>query len=444
MMPVLSPVDLLLPYQRKWFDDRARFKMGMWSRQTGKSFANAAEIVADCQLNSGAMWVVLSVGERQALEWMQKGRQWTEAFDLTIKSYDEFRDHKEALINSAEIKYDNGSRIVAIPANPATARGYSANLFLDEFAFHERPDEIWKAIYPSISNPLKGKLKLRISSTPNGKGNKFYELWTKNNSYSKHLLTVYDAVAQGLPLDPEELKAAIDDPDAWAQEYLCEFIDSTSILLPYELIAGCESDQAAMDEAVLDKPAGSQIFCGVDIGRKKDLTVCWTIEKLGDVCWTREVLCLERMPFADQLDILCTRIAAADRAAVDSTGIGAMIAEELARKFGTYRVSECQFSAAFKGEIMTHLRRMFEDRAVRIPVNRTVREDLHSLQKITSQTGGVKYSAPRTDDGHADRSTALALALHAAKDGGVWIPPPRSIAAHRRTENNRRIRELAG
>jgi hypothetical protein len=28
----------------------------------------------------------------------------------------------------------------------------SANLLLDEFAFHENPDAIWRSIYPSISN----------------------------------------------------------------------------------------------------------------------------------------------------------------------------------------------------------------------------------------------------------------------------------------------------
>lgn len=440
---MLNPLDILLPYQRKWVEDQSRFKLGMWSRQTGKSFANAAEIVGDCQIHPGTLWVVLSVGERQALEWMMKGRQWTEAFDMAIKSYDEFRDHPEALISSAEIKYGNGSRIVGIPANPATARGYSANLFLDEFAFHEKPAEIWKAIYPSISNPLKGQLKLRAVTTPNGRGNKFYDLWTKNDNYSKHKLTIYDAVEQGLPLDPEELKAAIDDPDAWAQEYLCEFIDSTSVLLPYELISTCESE-LALEDGLGPKQEGAQRFCGIDIGRKHDLTVCWTVDKLGDVCWTREILVLSRMPFAEQMQALETRIAQCDGSAVDATGIGAMMAEELARKFGTYRVEECQFTAPFKAEIMTNMRRVFEDKGVRVPISRTVREDLHSLQKITTASGNIRFSAPSSDDGHADRSTALALALYRASsnDGPQFKPMP--IQMQRHSQFDRRNRELEG
>ena len=42
-----TPKDLLLPYQRKWVDDRSRFKIGIWSRQTGKSFSTAEEAVED-------------------------------------------------------------------------------------------------------------------------------------------------------------------------------------------------------------------------------------------------------------------------------------------------------------------------------------------------------------------------------------------------------------
>ena len=46
------------------------------------------------------------------------------------------------------------------------------------------------------------------------------------------------------PVDLDELRAGIDDPDIWAQEYLCAFIDSSSVLLPYDLIAACEAPGA--------------------------------------------------------------------------------------------------------------------------------------------------------------------------------------------------------
>jgi phage FluMu gp28-like protein len=67
-----------------------------------------------------------------------------------------------------------GSRVTALPANPDTARGFSANVFLDKFAFHQNSREIWKALFTVIS----AGFRLIVTSTPNGKGNKFYELMT--------------------------------------------------------------------------------------------------------------------------------------------------------------------------------------------------------------------------------------------------------------------------
>ena len=69
---------------------------------------------------------------------------------------------------------------------------------LDEFAFHENPEEIWRAVYPIISNPLRGALKLRVISTPAGRNNKYFDLWEHAPAFSRHKTSVYDAVAQGL------------------------------------------------------------------------------------------------------------------------------------------------------------------------------------------------------------------------------------------------------
>ena len=53
---------LLYPYQRRWVDDKARFKIGMFARQTGKTFSTTLELVDDCveaDINGGrARWVI--------------------------------------------------------------------------------------------------------------------------------------------------------------------------------------------------------------------------------------------------------------------------------------------------------------------------------------------------------------------------------------------------
>lgn len=418
--------EILMPYQLKWVEDTSRFKIGLWSRQTGKSFATACEAVTDCaaqQKGSTDLWVVLSAGERQALEWMEKAKKWSEAVKATVDSYDEIRNSANALMSRAEIRFANGSRIVAIPANPATARGYSANLVLDEFAIHEKPFEIWAAIYPSITNPLTGRKKLRIVSTPKGRGNKFADLWEHNDKYSKHKVTIEDAVRMGLPIDLEELKAGVDDPDIWAQEYLCEFIDNTSVLLPYDMIGKCESESIKDDGA-------SPLYIGMDIGRSKDLSVIVTAVKLGDVLAVIDVTELRKMPFNDQLDILLQKGVGGrvQHVCIDSTGIGAMLAEEAQRKGGG-KFEGVQFNVSSKGEMYGAMRRRFEERSIRIPVSRDFREDLHAVQRVVSTGGNVTYSAPRNADGHSDRAAALALCIKAAS-GGPYIPPFAVTAAH--------------
>jgi len=426
--------EILMPYQLKWVEDSSRFKIGMWSRQTGKSFATACEAVTDCAAQprgNSCLWVVLSAGERQALEWMEKAKKWTEAVKATVDSYDEIRESANALLSRAEIRFANGARIVAIPANPDTARGYSANLVLDEFAIHERPFDIWAAIYPSITNPLNGEKRLRIVSTPKGRGNKFADLWEHNETYSKHKVTIEDAVRMGLPVNIEELRAGVDDPDIWAQEYMCEFIDNTSVLLPYEMIGKCESNNIADD-------GQSPVYIGMDVGRSKDLSVIVTAVKLGDVLSVIDVTELKRMAFNDQLEVLLSKAGwefgarrplvnyanRVKRVCIDSTGIGAMLAEEAAR-LGGGKFEGVNFNVQTKGEMYGLMRRKFEERSVRIPVSRDLREDLHAVQRVVSTGGNVTYSAPRNADGHSDRAAALALCIRAASTSGTpaaWAP----------------------
>ena len=68
--------DILYPYQRRWLDDNARFKIGMFARQTGKTFTTTLEIALDMVFaeleGRRTRWVILSRGERQAREAMEE------------------------------------------------------------------------------------------------------------------------------------------------------------------------------------------------------------------------------------------------------------------------------------------------------------------------------------------------------------------------------------
>ncbi len=436
-----SPIDLLLPYQRRLADDDARFKYALQARQTGKDFTSGAEGIRDCmnheRRKDKVNWLIAAPSERQSMESLDKWKEWTSAFKLAVADMQEVREgNSESLLKSSTIVFPNGSRVIAVPGKPDTVRGFSANLLLTEFAFFEDPDKTWRAILPSITNPLRGgQKKVRLVTTPNGIGNKAHDLWAKNyqvagSKWSCHRATIHDAVAQGLPVDVEELRAALDDPEGWAQEYELNFLDQATVLLPYEVIVPCESAQATETIApefwLGSASATAPLFLGIDFGRKKDLTVCWTLELIGGTYrLTKEVLTLARVDTQTQLEALRPRIRKAARVCFDYTGPGTGLGDLLVdpkEGFGEYnpdkhrfgKVELCTFSNQLKVDIFPKLRMAFDQKTLGIPTNRVIREDLHSMSRVALSGGGVTYRAPHTDDGHADRCTALALAVRAA------------------------------
>ena len=312
-----------------------------------------------------------------------------------------------------ELTLPNGSRIIGLPANPDTARGFSGNVVLDEFAFHRDSRKIWTALYPTITRGYK----IRIISTPNGKSGKFYELWSGDNRWSKHEVDIYKAVEDGLPINIEELRDGCDNEDDWLQEYCCEFLDEASAFLTFELITGCENDElTSLELPELFNPLGD-LFIGMDIGRKKDLSVIWLWELLGDVFYTRAVQELKRMKFRDQKSILYEylRLPRLRRACIDNTGIGANLAEDAQIDFGKSRVEEVTFTSAAKGEMAINMHQVFEDKRARIPVSKNIRSDLHSVKKIVTAANNIRYDADRNENGHADRFWAASLGLHAGQ-----------------------------
>ena len=175
---------ILHPYQSRWLKDDNRFKIGMFARQTGKTFTTTLEIAEDaveCELlGRRTRWVILSRGERQAKEAMDEGvKLHLRALNAGFEEMEtDFRLADRTTVKALEVVTRGGSRITALPANPDTARGFSANVFLDAFAFHRDSRNIWPALFSGRPKP---GLKLRVVSTPNGKSNKFYDTMTGTN-----------------------------------------------------------------------------------------------------------------------------------------------------------------------------------------------------------------------------------------------------------------------
>lgn len=402
--------DILLPYQRRWVLDARRFKIGVWSRQVGKSFATAFEADLDCIQTPRTDWLVMSAGQRQSDEWMLKALAVARACEAGLAGTKDAGAAKFTA-SASEIRFANGSRILSLPANPDTARGYSANLVLDEFAMHEADREVWAAIFPTITNELSGQKKIRVVSTPKGRGNKFAELWEEGGAqWSRHKVTLDDAIAAGLRVDKAALREGVADEDIWRQEYFCEFLANDTTYFPLDLIRACERIPAP--EAPTDAPR----FLGVDIGRAHDLTAIAELAAVGEELRLVDLETIERAPFAEQRELLWSRLSspAVRGVAIDATGIGAQLAEETRAKFGS-KVDAVQFTNATKNGLFQALHRAMEESRLVLPADRELREDINAMHRKISTGGNIQFTAPRRPDGHSDRACAIALAVDCAE-----------------------------
>lgn len=415
-----------LPYQQRWLNDNSPIKIWEKSRRIGATYVQSYEDVRDC-INKAvpAVWFS-SADESAAKEYIDYCELWVKLFHVAATSLGEVVIDSEKDVKALVIEFANGTKIHALSSNPKGFRSKGGKVILDEFAHHNNASELWKAARPCVT----WGFPLRILSTHNGQSClyfKFIEQIKKGKlSWSHHLTPVQLAVCEGLvdkiykrPTTDEEKQAWIDnerencfDEYTWLQEYCCVAIDEACAFLPYDLIATCEMDNIL-------KPledVKNDIFVGIDIGRKKDLTVIWILEQIEHFKFTRLVIELAKTPFHIQEEILFSVLnhKSFRRCCPDATGLGMQLSENAQRKFGKYRVEPISFTNKVKEELAYNLRTNLEDKTVFIPKQHEVREDLHSVRRLTTTAGNIRFDADSSEvNGHADRFWALALALYA-------------------------------
>lgn len=436
IVPV-NPDGLFLPYQERWILDRSRLKLMEKARQIGLSWSTA--YAADERTaEAGAKWDqwISSRDDLQARLVIEDCKMFAKVLQLAAEDLGERVIDEERKISAYVLHFANGRRIHSMSSNPDAQAGKRGGRILDEFALHPDPRKLWSIAYPGIT--WGGNME--VISTHRGSGNFFNllirEIREQDNpkKISLHRVTLEDALNQGflfklqrsLPEDHEVtgmteteyfdfIKSGCADEESFQQEYMCVPADDASAFLEYDLIAGCEygaQEKWEMDCSVV-KPAG-RLFAGLDIGRKKDLTVLWVLELLGDVLYTRMVVELKNMSKPDQEAVLWPIMANMDRTCLDYTGLGIGWGDDAQRQFGESRVELVTFTPRVKEALAYPVRGKMEDKKLRIPYRREIRADLRAVTKETTAAGNIRFTAERSENGHADRFWALALAVEAA------------------------------
>lgn len=433
---------IFLPFQSRWIEDDKRLKLARKGRQLGFSWATAYAANKRTAVRGARFdqWVS-SRDDIQARLFLEDCNLWAKAMDVAARDLGEVVLDPKEKHSAYVLRFPNGRRINSMSSNPDAQAGKRGGRILDEFALHPDPRKLWSIAYPGIT--WGGSME--IISTPRGSKNFFNQLVKEveeggnPKGISMHTVTLQLALDEGLlwklqqNLPPEHelqemteaeyydfVKSGCADEESFLQEYMCVAADDDAAFLEYDLIASAEYPTGTNWGEI----EGGELFAGVDIGRKHDLTVLWVVEKLGDVLYTRHIEALRKMSKPDQEKILWPWMERCARTCIDYTGLGIGWGDDAQKKFGTYRIENVTFTPHVKEALAYPVRGAMEARRLRIPYQNEIRADLRSMTKQVTAAGNIRFTAERTVDGHADRFWGLALAIHAANgiEGARWRP----------------------
>lgn len=385
---------IFLPFQSRWIKDDSRLKLMEKSRQIGISWATAyaADERTAAQGARHDQWVS-SRDDLQARLFIEDCKMWAQIMNLAAKDLGEVVIDPKDRLSAYVIEFASGKRIHSMSSNPDAQAGKRGGRVLDEFALHPDPRKLWSIAYPGIT--WGGSMEL--ISTHRGSHNYFNQLVREvresgnPKNISLHRVTLQDALDQGflfklqqmLPQDDERqamdeaqyfdfIRKGCADEESFQQEYMCNPADDDAAFLEYGLISAVEYS-AGTDWRKL---GNGRLFAGVDIGRKKDLTVLWVVEQLGDVLYTRHVEGLQNMRKSEQEKVIWPWFERCDRICIDATGLGIGWADDAQDKFGEHRVEAVTFTPRSKEALAYPIRGAMEDRTLRIPQDPKIRADL--------------------------------------------------------------------
>lgn len=398
----------LYPYQIRWITEPSRFAACVKSRQIGFSHATAAALVLGALVH-GRPQIVLSASQSLSDEVLDKARRHSTLLArLGYPGADRFTTN-----SATEIGWSNGGRVIALPASPRTARSFTGDVWLDEFAYHLDPKKIRDAAFPIA---LRGDWRVRVFSTPNGATGLFYEMASRRaRGWAWHSVTLDDALAEGVPVDREAAFAlAGGDERVIDQWYRCKFLDGDMQYYPTAWLV-----RALSWPGELLSIEGATLHAGFDVGRTRDLSVLVVVALVGSTAFVLGVHTFKRTKFAEQRKALAKLrgVYEWDSLHVDSTGLGSQLAEELVDAWGEDEVVPVKFGADSKEALITGAFRWLSANRLRLPkddVGREIADEAKTIRRVISAAGNVQYVAPSGDGGHADRWTALCLALRGA------------------------------
>ena len=467
--------DVLLPYQKKWLEDKAQVKVVEKSRRIGLTWAQALDDVLQAATSGreGMDVLYISFNQDMTREYIDTCAEWAKKLQVVAGKVNEdvFRDGDEREIKAFRIDFASGHKILALSNRPSNLRGKQGSVVIDEAAFVEDLPELLKA---ALALLMWGG-QVIVVSTHNGADNPFNDLIQEvrggNLPYSLHRITLNDALTGGLyrricrvtaqEWTPEAEEAWRADlvktyGDGADEELFCIPRQSSGAYLTTAMLQACmeaapvltwtapaenfvdwplsvaetyirgwiEENLAPLLEGL---PEDRAHFAGVDFGRSGDLSVFWPATEEQDLRLVPPfVLELRNCPHRTQQQILFAILDKLPRfsgVSLDARGNGSALAEAARQEYGPGLVREVMISESWYRETMPLLKAGIEDKTLILPKNADILSDFRSLRVIK---GVARVPEQRTKDRtggrHGDSAVACAMMLDARKELGSAEP----------------------
>lgn len=405
-------------YQRTYLADRSPRKAYLKARRIGVSEVVAFEIA--CRACGAELWPgqpprtvppvpqsILASGLVQSTALLRRVLHHVKAIGVG------FRGDLVRADSATKVTLANGVDLRAFGHSPEAIRSFGGDLTWDECAATPNSRALWHAAKP-IADAHIGRpegYQTRIISTPLGDDNLFYDVCrgALAPTFSLHTTTIHDAARDGFPADIDRLREEAGDEDAFAQEYECSFLSADARYISAEMY-----DRSLHTE----RPDGTAaMFAGMDVARKRDMSAIVRLLKNADTFWHLDTDARKGETWDEQEAWVDGIMGSCSRLHVDSTGLGSQFAERMASRW-LGRVTGVDFTAQSKESLATGLRLALERGRLRMRADDVdTRRDVLNLRRIITKAGNVRFDAPVTKHGHADRAWALALAVDAG--GGV-------------------------
>jgi hypothetical protein len=209
------------PWQETVLQSQSRRLLLNCCRQSGKSTTAAILALHQSVYHPGSLTLLISPSLRQSSELFRKVSDLVTHLPVRPALTED---------NRLSLRLTNGSRIVSLPSQEATVRGFSGASLIIEDEASRVSDALYLAIRPmlAVSNG-----RLILMSTPWGKRGHFFEAWEHGGeTWERIKITAYDCPRITPEFIAEEHASM---PAHWfASEYLGAFIDAVDSVFSYE------------------------------------------------------------------------------------------------------------------------------------------------------------------------------------------------------------------